>query len=148
MGKLRRDKELPLFTVSAKAIYGLCAMVELGLNHNAGPVQIKDIARAHEIPQHYLEQLLVLLKKAGLVESFRGAQGGYALAASPDEIRVTDILTCLDGRVEVIPDHKKNNSLAFFWESLQQSIQSHIDISLEELLLRQQDSEGKFIYTI
>ena len=123
-------------------------MIELGLNSNSGPVQIKDIAQAHNIPQHYLEQLLVLLKKAGLVESFRGAQGGYALALPPSQVSVSSILSSLDGKVEVLPEQKQNNTVAFFWAGLQTVIQDYVDISLEDLLLKQQDAEGKFIYTI
>lgn len=123
-------------------------MIELGLNHTGDPVQIKDIAQAHKIPQHYLEQLLVLLKKSGLVESFRGAQGGYALACHPSQIRVADILSCLDGKVEVIPDHKKGYTAAFFWDGLRRLLEGYLNVSLEELLLKQQDAEGKFIYTI
>lgn len=137
-----------MFTVSAKAIYGLSAMLELGENHNNGPIQIKDIARTHDIPQHYLEQLLVILKKSGIVQSFRGTAGGYALARPPGQIRVSEILTSLDGRVEVVPDTKKSNAAAFFWNDLQAHIEQKIDISLEDLLLELQDSKGKFIYTI
>lgn len=123
-------------------------MIELGLNHGGDPIQIKDIAQTHKIPQHYLEQLLVLLKKRGLVESYRGAQGGYAVASHPSHISVLEILSCLDGKIEVIPEHKKNNSVAFFWDGLQHALEEYLDVSLEDLLLKQQDSEGKFIYTI
>ncbi len=137
-----------MFTVSAKAIYGLCAMLQLGQDHGNGPTQIKDIAQTHDIPQHYLEQLLVLLKKAGIVESFRGALGGYSLAKKPSQIKVSDILTCLDGRVEVVPEHKKENSAAFFWNDLQTFIEEKIDITLEDLLLQAQDAKGKITYTI
>ncbi|MAG13744.1 MAG: Rrf2 family transcriptional regulator [Spirochaetales bacterium] len=137
-----------MFTVSVKAIYGLCAMGELGLKHNAGPVQIREIAEAHDIPQHYLEQLLVILKKAGLVESFRGAQGGYALARNPSQIQVPEILSALDGKLQVIPEQKKKNSLSFFWYDLQAAIFEHMDISLEDLILRQQNAKGEFIYNI
>jgi len=137
-----------VFTVSVKAIYGLCAMSELGIKFNAGPVQIREIATVHNIPQHYLEQLLVILKKAGLVESYRGAQGGYALARSPSQIQVPDILTALDGKLQVIPEQKRDNSLSFFWQGLQKSILRQMDITLEELILQQQNEKGKFIYTI
>jgi Rrf2 family transcriptional regulator, cysteine metabolism repressor len=137
-----------VFTVSAKAIYGLCAMLELGQNYSNGPTQIKDIAKSHDIPQHYLEQLLVLLKKTGIVKSFRGTAGGYSLARSPSEIKVSEILTCLDGKVEVVPELKKNNAASFFWNNLQSAIEKIIDISLEDLLLDFQDTKGKFIYTI
>ena len=143
-----RTRGIDVFTVSAKAIYGLCAMLELGQNHTNGPTQIKDIAKTHDIPQHYLEQLLVILRKAEIVKSFRGTAGGYSLARSPSRIRVSEILTCLDGKVEVVPDRKKNNAAAFFWSDLQSSIEKKIDMSLEDLLLDFQNAEGKFIYTI
>ena len=143
-----RFEGIEVFTVSAKAIYGLCAMLELGQNHGNGPIQIKDIARIHDIPQHYLEQLLVFLKKAGIVKSYRGTAGGYSLARSPSQIRVSEILSCLDGKVEVVPDSKRDNVAAFFWDDLQTFIEKKIDISLEDLLLGLQDAEGKFIYTI
>ena len=48
-----------MFAISAKGIYGLSAVYELAINHNKGHIQIKDIAAAHNIPQHYLEQLLI-----------------------------------------------------------------------------------------
>ena len=137
-----------VFTVSAKAIYGLCAMVHLGQNFSNGPTQIRDIADAHDIPQHYLEQLLVLLKKTGIVESFRGASGGYSLARPPSQIKVSEILSCLDGKVEVVPDSKRDNIAAFFWNDLQLYIESKIDITLEDLLLTLEDARGKFTYTI
>ena len=137
-----------MFTVSVKAIYGLCAMAELGIKHNTGPVQIREIAEAHDIPQHYLEQLLVILKKAGLVESFRGAQGGYALARNPSQIQVPEILSVLDGKLNVVPEKKRENALNFFWQDLQTSIFKHMNITLEDLILKQQNEKGKFIYTI
>ena len=63
-------------------------------------MQIHEIADTHDIPQHYLEQILVTLKKAGLVDSHRGAQGGYALARRPGRIAVLDILGVLEGPLE------------------------------------------------
>ncbi len=141
-------RSIDVFTVSAKTIYGLAAMLELGQNYNGNPTQIKDIAETHDIPQHYLEQLLIFLKKAGIVKSFRGTAGGYSLSRAPAQIRVSEILTCLDGKVEIVPDAKKNNAAEFFWNDLQTCIENKIDISLEDLLLKRQDTKGKFIYTI
>ncbi len=137
-----------MFTVSAKSIYGLCAMLQLGHNFNKGPIQIRDISQTHDIPQHYLEQLLVMLKKTGLVESFRGALGGYSLARQPSQIKVLDILESLDGKVEVVPEHKKENAAAFFWNDLQTFIEEKIDITLEDLLLQHQEFQNKINYTI
>ena len=129
-------------------MYGLTAMVELGLHYNNGSMQIKDIARIHEIPQHYLEQILVIMKKSGLVESYRGVQGGYALASAPESIRVYDILSSLEGRLEVVQDQKREGILSFFWTEIEGGIRSLLDISLEELILRKQKADKRFIYTI
>ncbi len=137
-----------MFTISAKGVYGLIAMVELGVSYNKGPIQIKDIATAHNIPQHYLEQLLVTLKKAGLVQSFRGAAGGYALAKNPNQIKIMQILTYLDGKVEIVPDKRRNNVLSFFWDTLESNTKELLEISLEELILEKQSVEKTYTYDI
>ncbi len=137
-----------MLTISAKGVYGLTAVSELGVNYNRGPIQIRDIAEAHGIPRHYLEQLLVILKKAGLVESFRGSQGGYALARNPGRIRVSEILTCLEGELTIIPEQKKNGALKFFWSRLEREIAEIIELTLEELLLERQRYEKQLIYSI
>jgi Rrf2 family cysteine metabolism transcriptional repressor len=123
-------------------------MAELGLRYHTGPTQIKDIAERHQIPQHYLEQILVVLKKAGFVESFRGAQGGYALAMDPSRIRVQDVLSQLEGALEIVAEGKRGGMLAFFWESLHDSLQQQLDKTLEDLLLEKQRQEQKFTYSI
>lgn len=137
-----------MLTLSAKAVYGLTAVVDLANNYTKGPTQIRDIAERHEIPQHYLEQLLVVLKKAGIVESFRGAQGGYALARSPVHTRVIDVLRSLDGKLEIVPDARRNGALLFFWNSLERQIRLLLDKSLEELVAEKQFAEEQFVYHI
>lgn len=137
-----------MLTLSAKAVYGLTAVTELARNFNKGPVQIRDIAAAHGIPQHYLEQLLVILKKSGLVESFRGAQGGYALARSPVHVKVIEVLSSLDGRLEIVPEQRRNGSLLFFWNALERSIGALLDKTLEELMTEKQFAEEQLVYHI
>ena len=137
-----------MFAISARSTYGLTALFEMGLNYNKGSIQIKDIASGHGIPQHYLEQLLVSLKKAGFVESFRGSQGGYALAKHPGLIKVLDILICLDGRLELVPEGKRDGVLNFFWTSLEGQISNLFDMSLEELILQQQSFDRQLNYHI
>jgi Rrf2 family protein len=84
--------------VSAKAEYACIAMLELAANHGEPhPVRVKAIADAHDIPQRFLVQILLQLKGAGLVESLRGAAGGYQLARSPDETSLGDIINAIDG---------------------------------------------------
>lgn len=137
-----------MFTISAKGVYGLTALVELAMSFSSTPVQIRDIATTHRIPQHYLEQILVTLKKAGFVESFRGAQGGYRLAREPRLISVAELLTVLEGRLEVVSDDKRDGSLSFFWSELEEAIASRIDRTLEDLLQEKQRRERSFVYTI
>ncbi|SDY87953.1 RrF2 family transcriptional regulator [Tindallia californiensis] len=83
--------------LSTKGRYGLKAMFELGLHHGSGPVPLKVIAEKQRIPENYLEQLIAILRKAGLVKSVRGAQGGYMLMKQPEHISVADVLLTLEG---------------------------------------------------
>ena len=82
---------------SAKAEYACIAMLELAARHNeVKPARLADIADKHGIPPRFLVQILLDLKRAGLVASTRGAAGGYALARLPDEISMLDVLTVVD----------------------------------------------------
>jgi Rrf2 family protein len=82
---------------SAKAEYACVAMLELAARRaDPRPVRLADVADKHGIPQRFLVQILLDLKRAGLVDSTRGAAGGYALARGPDEISLYDILKVID----------------------------------------------------
>ena len=72
-------------------------MFELALCSNGEPVSLKYIAKQQGISDQYLEQIFSILKKAGLVKSVRGAQGGYYMSKEPSEITVADILRVLEG---------------------------------------------------
>jgi Rrf2 family cysteine metabolism transcriptional repressor len=83
--------------VSAKTEYACIAVLELAARHGDGePVRIRDIAEAHGVPSRFLVQILLQLKSAGLVQSIRGASGGYQLAREPDEISLLDVMMVLD----------------------------------------------------
>ena len=83
--------------VSAKAQYACIAMVELAVHYDdPQPVHIKTIADVHGISQRFLVQILLQLKVHGLVESIRGAAGGYHLAKPPEQIRIADVINAID----------------------------------------------------
>ena len=83
--------------LSAKAEYACLAMLELAAQSGADrPVRLADVASKHGIPQRFLVQILLQLKVAGLVESTRGASGGYHLARDPAEVSLLDILDVID----------------------------------------------------
>lgn len=86
--------------LSTKGRYGLMAMEVLKDHYGRGPLSVAYIAGEKNISEAYLEQLFSLMKKRGLVKSIRGAQGGYELARSPEEISIEDILVSLEGEPE------------------------------------------------
>jgi Rrf2 family cysteine metabolism transcriptional repressor len=126
----------------------LLAVVELARNFNGKSIQIRDIAQRRSVPQHYLEQILVVLKKAGIVESFRGAQGGYALSQDPRQLTARQVLTALEGPLELISEDRRGSSLDFFWEQLQGQMATMLDVSVEDLLTEEQRRRQSFVYTI
>ena len=84
---------------STRSKYGLNAMFELALKYGSGPLSIKDISESQQIPEAYLEQLFMKLKKARLISSSRGAQGGYELSVEPKDVFVGQVIRTLDGPV-------------------------------------------------
>ena len=82
--------------LSAREQYGLRAMIELARQHGRGPVSLSEVSDAQGMSLGYLEQIIPLLKEAGLVESTRGARGGYELTRSPGEITVGDVIRALE----------------------------------------------------
>ena len=114
--------------LSTKGRYGLRAMIDLARYSEKEPVSIGSVAARQEISERYLEQLVALLKKAGLVKSIRGASGGYVLAKKPSEISVGDILRegCMasDGCVT-----------KYVWQKINDSINDTVNqIMLDELI--------------
>ncbi len=88
--------------ITTRGRYGLKAMVELALAFGQGPISLKNIAANQEISEYYLEQLMGSLRKAGLVKSARGAQGGYELARAPSEISSGDVLRAVEGPISPV----------------------------------------------
>ena len=88
--------------LSTRTRYGIRAILELAAHYNEGPVQIKVIALRQAISVKYLEQLMAILKSAGFITSIRGAKGGYILAKKPNQIRLNDVFTALEGPVSTV----------------------------------------------
>ncbi len=84
---------------SSKELYGLKAVVEIARHYDEGPVSLAWVARVRGLPLPYLERIISILRKAGLVESARGIKGGYRLTKPPSEISVGDVLRALGSEV-------------------------------------------------
>ncbi len=89
-----------MLKLSTKSSYGLRAC--LALCKAEGKLSSSEIAETENIPQRYLEQILSTLRQGGLVESTRGAKGGYSLARPPETITVADLVSCLEGELPPI----------------------------------------------
>lgn len=129
--------------LSTKGRYGLKAMFELSLHQHEGPVPLKFIAKNQGISEQYLEQIFSSLKKAKLITSVRGAQGGYLLSKDLKEIRVGDILTALEGPVslsdclldEDICQNSGKCVTKIVWEKMKKGIEDVIyGITLQDML--------------
>ncbi len=133
--------------ISSRGRYGLRAMVDLAVHENDRCITLKSIAERQGISEHYLEQLIAALKKAGFVRSIRGAQGGYHLTSDPLTTTVGDILRALEGSlypVECISENERttcgNASCRTcvtkpVWEKLYETQNDVLDsISLQDLV--------------
>jgi len=87
---------------SLKSEYAILALMDMGLNAEKGPVHVRAIAARRSIPLKFLEQVMSSLKKAGLVESIRGAQGGFMLARAPHEITLVEIVEAIEGPIALM----------------------------------------------
>jgi len=123
--------------LSTKGRYGLRAMIEMAQSTVPGPITTHNIAQRQNIPERYLEQLMVPLRRAGLVKSVRGFQGGYMLIKNPQDITAGDIIRALEGPVapvecvsEVNPEacERSDNCLTRgLWLKMRDSIAEVLD---------------------
>ena len=97
--------------ISQKGLYALQAMMMLSRHYNQGTIRIRDIAYEEELPEKFLELILLELKNARIVESVRGAKGGYQLRRAPSEIRLSEIIRQIDGPLAPFGDAEQLRSL-------------------------------------
>lgn len=133
---------------SKKVKYGLAALFELAKNYNMGFIQIKDIASTQNIPQNYLEQLLSILKKGGLVKSMRGSQGGYKLNKPADQIKIIDIIEVLDGPLIISETSRSNEILNIYWNQVETQFINLLNDTLEKLVDEESILNNKLSFQI
>lgn len=134
--------------VSTKGVYGLTAILILAKEESDKLLQIKDIASKGDIPQNYLEQILVVLKKSGLVQSIRGANGGYKLARDITSITVYEVLNSLECCLANTDGKTKSNLLQPFWEDTQKKIEKIFLLTIKELEEFLEKNSQNIIYHI
>lgn len=134
--------------LSTKGMYGLNAMYELSLIKTNKPTQIKEISAKAGIPQNYLEQLLVILRRANFITSVRGAHGGYLLAKHPNDILIKDILIALEGNINIIDQDINNPALNLFYKQSNEKLKDIFNLSLLELQEYQNKVTNQLNYSI
>ena len=131
--------------VTKKHKYGLSAMVQLGFFFDQGPVQLRLISDKASIPHAFLEQLILDLKKAGLVKSTRGAKGGYQLSKSPQVISIESIFSAIDPLICMSDD---SDSLSFFWGKFNSHVNHFFDLPLQSIMDDALKKEKVLTYSI
>lgn len=126
--------------LTTRGHYSVKALLDLSLQPGYRPTSVRAIARRQDLPAAYLEKLLIQMRRAGLVESVRGAQGGYQLAQSPDRISLGQILEAVGETIEPLPRHtpdaqQPEDWVTFtLWNRLHQKLKEALySISLEDL---------------
>ncbi len=134
--------------ISSKTIYAVAALQELGSIPDNEVLKIKEIAANASIPQNFLEQILLELKKQGILTSIKGAHGGYKLAKDLKDITLKDVLLILES--DIFSDNCKtdNAALKLFWEDLKQNVSSQFEIPLSELKNYQLKANQTLNYSI
>ena len=116
--------------LSTRSLYGLRFMFVLARNYKSGPIQLSYISEKYEISEKYLSQIVIQLRHSKLINSTRGANGGYVLAKEPDRIFIKDIVECLEGSLEVVnftENNEKIPAIKEVWQELNNSIISTLN---------------------
>jgi Rrf2 family transcriptional regulator, cysteine metabolism repressor len=145
--------------ISCKVEYGIRALLDLALHSQVGPSLSRETATRQSIPETYLNQLLLQLRRGGLITSVRGPRGGHMLARTPDTITVLDIMEALEGPLVVVAEvngdiksgtpSETDTLLDDVWDDLRQTMHTHLSsITLQDLVDRKQAVQGELMYEI
>ena len=128
--------------LTTKGRYAVMAMADLALFKDSGPTNLTDISLRQNISLAYLEQIFIKLKKNNLVKSVRGAKGGYVLEHSPEEIKISNIISAVDEEVKTLNCKKEskrgcnNKSTKCITHNLWDQLDQHINGFFEKVKLQ------------
>lgn len=145
-----------ILKISTKGRYGLRAIIDLIINSNGENVPLITIAERQGISKNYLEQVFSTLRKAGIVNSTKGAQGGYYLADKPSNITIGDVLRVLEGDLSVISTDQDTQENPIeqciarnVWDKVDNKVNEIIDgITLEDLVNELRNDSNTLMYYI
>ncbi|RFU69253.1 Rrf2 family transcriptional regulator [Peribacillus saganii] len=137
--------------ISTKGRYGLTIMIQLAKNSGGNPLTIKSIAEKGNLSGPYLEQIIALLRNAGLVKSIRGAKGGYVLVRNPKEITAAEIIRVLEGPITPVEGiDNEEPAQQSLWIRVRDAVKNVLDSTTLEDLTNSEDVEEQelFMYYI
>lgn len=136
--------------VTARVTYALLALFELALNQNQTRIQAREIALRQHIPLRFLEQIMIQLKKAGLVRSTRGATGGYTLHRSPAQITLRHIVEAVEGEVSFFdPKLNLGPAISKVWNEIEVEFVEKLEsITVQDLVHRKLQEDQVIVYHI
>ncbi|MEA3434260.1 MAG: Rrf2 family transcriptional regulator [Campylobacterota bacterium] len=134
--------------ISTKTIYAVAALHELGSIPEGEVLKIKEIAARASVPQNFLEQILLELKKQGVLRSVKGAYGGYKLAKKLKDITLKDVIIILEADALSEICRTDNPTLKLFWEDIRAGVLNVFDIPLSELKNYQETANQALNYSI
>ena len=135
--------------ISAKGEYAIKAMLDLSMHRAGGLVPIQEIAARQSIPQRYLEQVLLALKRAGLLISKRGSAGGYHLTRRPEQITVGQVLRAVEGSAAPFEaaahgrHGRDKHDLVDLWNEISEAVSGVVDrLTFGDLAARAAERRG------
>lgn len=142
--------------LSTKCRYGLRAAIEIARYYQKGPAKRKDIAENQNLSDSYLENILIILKNNQIIETLRGVNGGFALCRPPSSITVLEIVTALEGPLNLVecvtkPDAcVKSNRCATrcVWQELSNSWKSILSAMTLQTLLDKESQQEPISFSI
>lgn len=140
--------------ISTKGRYALRMLIDLASNHEDGYISLKDIAERQDISKKYLEQIVPMLNKSGILRTNRGNKGGYMLAKAPNELTVGDVLRATEGNLapvsclEYEPNtcpRREDCATLYIWEGLYKAVNEYLDnITIQDIIDRAINLNGDY----
>ena len=130
--------------ISTKGRYALRLIIDLAQHTVDGFVSLKDVAERQAISKKYLEQIVPMLNKSGILHTNRGNRGGYMLSANPSTLTVGDVLRATEGSLAPVSclefepnicEHREECSTLYIWEGLFKAVTEYLDgISIQDII--------------
>lgn len=136
--------------ITARVEYAVLALFELAMGGADRQIQARELSARQRIPLRFLEQILIQLKKAGLVKSVRGASGGYLLGRQASTITLKDVVEAVEGELTLLDPHLPTDSMVYVvWQEVEMDFLDKLSsITMQDLVRRKIRQDGILTYQI